>query len=186
MNWKAIIVFCFAVMLATSTSAAFAQPSLDSKALSNKDRVSQAGSSPGQTAQDSRNQTEQVRTAQCEQVIEVANRATDAVQHLSQNPSNDSARDLLQTATIAEQATSEMQALRLTDSKLLQLRERFIAMYTGTSRATRDLATAANRKDKAAAEQAFTALQTATAAEDELVPAINTYCGRTAEPPRPN
>ncbi len=100
------------------------------------------------------------------------------MQQLSQTPSNDSTQDLLQTATIAERASTEMQALSLSDSKLLQFRDRFVTMYSGTSRTTRDLIEAANRKDDAAVEQAFTKLQTVTAVENDLVPAINTYCGR--------
>ncbi|MBF2046157.1 MAG: hypothetical protein EDM05_055675 [Leptolyngbya sp. IPPAS B-1204] len=119
--------------------------------------------------------------SQCDQLIQVANRATDAAQQLSQNPSSDSIRDLLDTANIADRAIGEMQALSLTDSELLKFRDQFVTMYEGVSRAIRDLVEAANQQDQEAGEQAFTALQTATAAEETLVPAINRYCERTAQ-----
>jgi hypothetical protein len=122
----------------------------------------------------------QAPVSQCGQLIEIANRATDQVQKLSQNPAPDSIQNLLDTADIADRATAEMQALTLNDDELLSFREQFIEMYVGVSRATRDLAEAANRQDRQAAEQAFTALQTATSAEETLVPAVNNYCERTA------
>jgi hypothetical protein len=125
----------------------------------------------------------QTTRSQCGQLIEIANRATDQVQQLSQNPAPDSIQNLLDTADIADRATTEMQTLTLDDDELLSFRDQFIEMYVGVSRATRDLVDAANRQDRQAAEQAFTALQTATSAEQTLVPAVNNYCERSAPTP---
>lgn len=134
-----------------------------------------------QTAQSPATPANPGLVAQCDNLIAVANQVVDSVNQVSQAPSSDPVKDVLQMADIVDRASTEMQALSLTDTELLSFRANFITMYAGTSRAARALADAASQDDAAAAEQAFTDLETATAAEDQLIPALNTYCERTAQ-----
>lgn len=119
---------------------------------------------------------------QCNDLVSVANRATDTVQRISADPDIDSLSGLMAIVTIADQAIADMQALSLSDTTVLSFRDRFVAMYAGTREAGQALIDAANQSDQTAAEQAFSDLQAATSVEDSLVSEVNTYCGYTATP----
>lgn len=121
-----------------------------------------------------------VIVAQCNELITVANRATDSVQRISADPTIDSLSGLMAIISVADQAITGMQALTLSDGTVLGFRDRFVAMYTGTRQAGQALIDAANQNNQTAAEKAFQDLQDATAVEGDLVAEVNRYCGYTA------
>jgi DNA repair ATPase RecN len=79
-------------------------------------------------------------------------------------------------ANITDQTAATMQSLNIRDEQLHRFRDRFVKMYTDTSQATRSLASARNQHNNTSAQQAYSALQTATNQEGTLVTEINTYC----------
>lgn len=121
-------------------------------------------------------QTPPDRATQCSNLIAVANRAVSSVQEITRGSSNSNAEDMIKIADAADQASSEMQALQLTDTQLQDYQARFLEMYSGTSQATRDLADASNSGDSDRAQEAFNALVTATDKEGPLVNDVNQYC----------
>ncbi|NJO78955.1 MAG: hypothetical protein HC827_10825 [Cyanobacteria bacterium RM1_2_2] len=132
------------------------------------------------------------KVSQCSKLIDIANRAVTGVKQVSDsgvaNTSQPSSIEQMNDiADVANNAKAEMEALQLNDEQLQGYQTRFITMYTDTNKATRDLVTAAEAKDAQAAQQAFNALQTATAQEEPLVTEVNTYCevppGAAAESP---
>ena len=123
------------------------------------------------------------KVSQCSKLIEIANRAVLGVKQVSASPQPDSSiQQMNAIADVANTAKAEMQAVRLVDEQLQDYQTRFVDMYTETNQATRDLVSAAEAKDAQAAQQAFTALQAATAKEEPLVTEVNDYCGVPSSP----
>lgn len=118
------------------------------------------------------------KVSQCNKLIEVANRAVTEVQAVTQtaNPNPDNVGAMSKIADAADKAKTDMGDLKVSDDKLKGFQTRFITMYTDTSKATRDLVTAANAKDAESAQKSFNALKTATDQEAPLVNEVNTYC----------
>lgn len=116
------------------------------------------------------------KVSQCNKLIEVANQAVTEVQSVTQNASPDNVEAMSKIADAADKAKADMQSIKLGDEKLQQFQGRFITMYTDTSKATRDLVTAASAKDADSAQKAFDSLKTATDLEAPLVNEVNTYC----------
>lgn len=127
------------------------------------------------------------KVSQCSKLIDIANRAVTSVKRVSdssqsESPQPDSIEQMNEIADVANGAKAEMESLQLNDEQLKGYQTRFITMYTETSQATRDLVSAAEAKDAQAAQQAFNALQTATAQEEPLVTEVNGYCEVQASP----
>lgn len=116
------------------------------------------------------------KVSQCNQLIEVANSAVESVQTVTTTSEPQDVNAMIQIADTADQATTEMQALELPDEQLKAYQGRFVTMYAETSRASRALVAAVNEKNTQAAEEAYSALQTATGQEAPLVEEVNTYC----------
>jgi hypothetical protein len=116
------------------------------------------------------------KVSQCSKLIEIANRAVSGVKAVSENPKPDSVDSMNKIADVASNAKTQMEGLSLSDEKLKGFQTRFVAMYTDTNKATRDLVAAAQAKNAPAAQQAFDALQSATSQESPLVNEVNSYC----------
>ena len=121
------------------------------------------------------------KTSQCNKLIEVANQAVTQVQSVTQNtdPSNanpNNVQAMSKIADAADQARSQMQALQISDSNLKAFQDRFVAMYTETSQATRELVAAANANNPENAQKSFNALKAATDKEGPLVEEVNRFC----------
>jgi hypothetical protein len=117
------------------------------------------------------------KVSQCSKLIDIANRAVTSVKRVSDSPRpDDSIEQMNEIADVANSAKAEMESLQLNDDQLKGYQTRFITMYTDTNKATRDLVSAAEAKDAQGAQQAFNALQTATAQEEPLVTEVNGYC----------
>jgi predicted Fe-Mo cluster-binding NifX family protein len=116
------------------------------------------------------------KVAQCNELIDVANRAVEDVQAIASTAQPDDVNSMIQIAETAERAQTEMEALELSDEQLQGFQQRFITMYSQTSSSTRELVNAFNAQDNAAAETAYQDLQTATGQETSLVNEVNAYC----------
>ncbi|MBW4468398.1 MAG: hypothetical protein KME07_23475 [Pegethrix bostrychoides GSE-TBD4-15B] len=116
------------------------------------------------------------KVSQCSKLIEIANQAVTGVKAVSENPNPDNINSMNKIADVANTAKASMQELSLSDPQLRDYQTRFVAMYTDTNQATRDLVTAAEAKNAQSAQQAFESLKTATAQEGPLVTAVNDYC----------
>lgn len=119
--------------------------------------------------------------SQCNRLIEVANRAVTDVQAVTRSATPQDVEAMQTIADTADRASAEMQAIELRDEQLKSYQTRFVTMYSETSRATRALIAAVNQQDGAAAETAYSALQSATSQEGALVTEVNTYCGGTQQ-----
>jgi hypothetical protein len=116
------------------------------------------------------------KVAQCNRMIEVANQTANQVRAVTQNTSPQNVEAMTKIADTTDQAAAEMQSVEVTDEQLQTYKDRFITMYANTSKATRELVTAIDAKNGEAAEQSYTALQTATSQEGALVTEVNNYC----------
>lgn len=127
----------------------------------------------------------ETKVSQCSKLIEIANQAVTGVKSVSENPKPDNIDSMNKIADVANTAKAAMQELQLSDPQLKDHQTRFVAMYTDTNKATRDLVAAAQAKDAQAAQQAFEALKTATAQEGPLVNEVNGYCKVQPAPESP-
>jgi hypothetical protein len=116
------------------------------------------------------------KVSQCNKLIEVANNAVTEVQNVTSAAQPQDVNSMTKIAETADKATADMQALELSDEQLQGFQQRFVTMYTDTSKSTRALVDAVNKKDAAAAEQSYKDLQAATGQESALVGEVNTYC----------
>jgi hypothetical protein len=124
----------------------------------------------------------ETKVSQCSKLIGIANQAVSGVKAVSENPKPDNIDSMNKIADVANTAKASMQELQLADPQLKDYQTRFVAMYTDTNKATRDLVAAAQSKDAQAAQQAFESLKTATAQEGPLVSAVNGYCNVQPSP----
>jgi hypothetical protein len=122
------------------------------------------------------------KASQCNKLIGIANQAVSGVKAVSENPKPNSIESMNKIADVANTAKTQMDSLQLTDSKLKAYQDRFVTMYTDTSKATNELVSAAEAKDSQAAQQAFQTLQTATSQEGPLVSEVNAYCNAQSSP----
>ncbi|MDB9314220.1 hypothetical protein PN462_13995 [Spirulina sp. CS-785/01] len=116
------------------------------------------------------------KRAQCNSVIEIANRATEEAKTLTDGGQTNEPQAMLQAADTMEKAAQEMKSLELTDERLQEYQTGFVEMYVKTAQATRSFVDAFEKKDRTNAEAALTNLQKATQPEKELVNGINSYC----------
>jgi hypothetical protein len=121
------------------------------------------------------------KVSQCNKLIEVANKAVSDVQAITASANSQDVGAMAKIADTADQAKASMESLELSDEKLKDFQQRFVSMYTDTSKATRDLVAAVGADNSQGAEQAYTALQTATNQETPLVTEVNGYCGSTPQ-----
>lgn len=117
-------------------------------------------------------------STQCDSLITAANQAMSDMQWavLGSTNSNDSNQALLQIADIADQASSNMHTLELTDTQLQTFRTRYVAIYTDAAQANRALVAAVRQQNMQAAQQAYETITSSTQQEEPLVNEINTYC----------
>ena len=115
---------------------------------------------------------------QCNQLIDVANRAVTEVESVTTAESGEenNAAAFTSIAETAQQAASQLESVDLTDEQLQTFRQRFIKLYRETSEATEQLVTAVEAQDLPAAEAAYDKLETATSQEQPLVNEVNQYC----------
>ncbi|MCU0524772.1 MAG: hypothetical protein MUF72_08090 [Elainella sp. Prado103] len=120
------------------------------------------------------------KVSQCNRLIEIANQAVSGVEAVSETRQPDDVESMNRIADISDAAKTQMEGLQLSDPQLKDYQTRFVAMYTDTTQATRDLVASVGQKDTDAARKAFDALQAATAQEGPLVNEVNTYCNASS------
>ncbi|MGB3616036.1 MAG: hypothetical protein WBA10_19750 [Elainellaceae cyanobacterium] len=116
---------------------------------------------------------------QCNQLINVANRAVTDVEAVTSSPESPESRNTESFSNItetAQQAASQLEAIDLTDEQLQSYRQRFIKLYRETGAATEQLVTAVEEQNLPAAEDAYEKLEAATGQEEPLVNEVNQYC----------
>lgn len=120
----------------------------------------------------------QSRVAQCNKMIQVANQAVSDAKVVTNNlPKDDSqAEAMRQAAAIMDKASTDMNAIEVTDETLQDYQASFAKMYSDMSQAMGEFAVAFEQKDRQAAEAAQMNLQQATTPERQLVDTLNAYC----------
>ncbi|HEY9623454.1 MAG TPA: hypothetical protein V6C78_24060 [Crinalium sp.] len=121
------------------------------------------------------------KVSQCNKLIGVANKAVTDVQAITSNANPQDVSAMTKIADTADQAKASMEGLELSDEKLKVFQQRFVAMYSDTSKSTRELVSAVGANNSQAAETAYKQLQTATNQETPLVNEVNGYCGGTPQ-----
>jgi hypothetical protein len=119
---------------------------------------------------------DRIRLIECNRLITISNQAVDEVQAVTQSENRSNPESLVSIANIADRASAAMKIIELTDDQLEAFRQRFIAMYTGTSQAVRNLEAASRVTDSTAAQEAYNSLIEATTQEEPLVNEVNAYC----------
>ncbi|MEQ9669903.1 hypothetical protein [Coleofasciculus sp. G2-EDA-02] len=120
----------------------------------------------------------QSKVSQCNQMIQVANQAVSDAKVVTNGVQEDNpqAEAMRQAAAVMDKASTEMNAIDVTDETLQDYQTSFSNMYRDTSQAMRDFAVAFEQKDRQAAEAAQMNLQQATTPEKQLVDNLNAYC----------
>jgi hypothetical protein len=127
-------------------------------------------------------QDNQTKTAQCDQVIAIANEAVKDAKLATNNGRSSDPEMLLRAAQYMDSHASKFEGISLSDPKLQAYQSRFIVIYQQTSIATRDFVTAFKAKNLSGAELALQALTTTTRQEKQLVDEINNYCQEEQKP----
>jgi hypothetical protein len=114
----------------------------------------------------------ETKSDRCNRLISISNRTSQAVQKLPAENLQPADR-FTKAADLLERAAQEMQDLKPTDSKLLDLQQQLSTLYRQDSTHNRTLAQSQNAKAvRTAAEQ----IQTNSVTQRNLVQAVNTYC----------
>jgi hypothetical protein len=114
----------------------------------------------------------ETKSDRCNRLISISNRTSQAVQKLPAENLQPADR-FTKAADLLERAAQEMQDLKPTDSKLLDLQQQLSTLYRQDSTHNRTLAQSQNAKAvRTAAEQ----IQTDSVTQRNLVQAVNTYC----------
>ena len=117
----------------------------------------------------------ETKSDRCNRLISINNRTSQSVQKLPAENLQPADR-FTKAADLLEQAAQEMQNLKPTDSKLLDLQQQLSTLYRQDSTHNRTLAQSQNAKAvRTAAEQ----IQTNSITQKNLVQAVNTYCQAT-------
>ncbi len=116
------------------------------------------------------------KVSQCSKIIQVANQAVNDAKNITNSGQTSDPNAILQAANAMDKAAKDMEAIKVNDQKLKNYQNEFISMYRTTSKATRELVTAFQKKDRPAAETSLKNLQQATSPEKDLVGQINSYC----------
>ena len=114
----------------------------------------------------------ETKSDRCNRLIYISNWTSQAVQKLPAENLQPADR-FTKAADLLERAAQEMQDLKPTDSKLLDLQQQLSTLYRQDSTNNRTLAQSQNAKAvRTAAEQ----IQTNSVTQRNLVQAVNTYC----------
>jgi hypothetical protein len=109
------------------------------------------------------------RVAQCNKLVTVANKTKDLV-------APKDVTGFTQLADKIDQIRTEVQAIAVKDSQLLDLQTKLLSMYGDVSAALKAHAKATEAKDTNAQTKAKQDLETAASKENDLVDSINTLC----------
>jgi hypothetical protein len=114
----------------------------------------------------------ETKSDRCNRLISISNRTSQAVQKLPAENLQPVDR-FSKAADLLARAAQEMQDLKSTDSKLLDLQQQLSTLYRQDSTHNRTLAQSQNAKAvRTAAEQ----IQANSITQKNLVQAVNTYC----------
>ena len=119
----------------------------------------------------------QKKVAECNALTGVINSGVIA---LEKAPRTDSApagvADLRSTADLLDKTATEAAALQLTVTELKKSRDEYLKMMKEIARLEREVAAAAEAKDRARTQKAQGSLEGAVKGEDPLVDQINKFC----------
>ncbi len=114
----------------------------------------------------------ETKSDRCNRLISISNRTSQTVQKLPAENLQPADR-FTKAADLLERAAQEMQDLKPSDSKLLDLQQQLTTLYRQDSTNNLTLAQSQNAKAvRTAAEQ----IQTDSITQKNLVQAVNTYC----------
>jgi len=116
------------------------------------------------------------KISQCQKIIKITNQAVSEAKSVTNAGQNKNPDAILKTADTMDKAAQDMEAIKVTDSKLETYQAGFIKMYRDTSQATRDLVSALKKKNRTTVEASLKNLQQATVPEQQLVTGLNSYC----------
>ena len=114
----------------------------------------------------------ETKSDRCNRLISISNRTSQTVQKLPAENLQPADR-FTKAADLLDRAAQEIQDLKPSDRKLLDLQQQFSTLYRQDSSNNRTLAQSQNAKAvRTAAEQ----IQTNSITHKKLVQAVNTYC----------
>jgi hypothetical protein len=117
------------------------------------------------------------KVAQCNKIIEVANKAVAISQEFGKNPQPEKGgKAFVEVADKLDAMATSMGAIEISDDKLKGFQTSFAQMYKVASKGLRGAAVALDKKDTAAMQKEMKAIQEGTSQEGKLVSDTNTYC----------
>jgi hypothetical protein len=119
----------------------------------------------------------ETKVAQCNQLIKVANDATTELKATGQEQTADQVAQMTKFATTLDKYAKDVSAVELKDEKLLGFKQRLADLYKTSGTASRDLVTAAGKKDAAGLKSNLAKLMEGSTQETAIVTELNSYCG---------
>jgi hypothetical protein len=116
------------------------------------------------------------KVAQCNQLIKVANDATTELKATGQDKTVDQVAQMTKFATTLDKSAKNVSAVELKDEKLLGFKQRLADLYKNSGNASRDLVTAAGKKDVAGLKSNLTKLMEGSTQETAIITELNSYC----------
>ncbi|MDZ8188817.1 MAG: hypothetical protein RMX96_28690 [Nostoc sp. ChiSLP02] len=117
------------------------------------------------------------KVAQCNKIINVANKASTLGQEFGKNPNPaKGSKALTELAGKIEPFSQEMKALEIKDEKLQGFQTRFLALYQDITKELNSAAASIDKKNLPAAKKSLASLQKSGQEENAIVKEINTYC----------
>ena len=114
--------------------------------------------------------------AECEQMITLANNITKQTQAIAENSSDRALEDWLEASEIMKQAATNIEALEIKDSQLIEYQEGLVDIYQVYAQATYDAVKARESRNLPALQSARDDAKNAGEINTNLVKNINNYC----------
>ncbi|MFM2433103.1 MAG: hypothetical protein RLZZ511_4317 [Cyanobacteriota bacterium] len=117
------------------------------------------------------------KTAQCNQLVKVANAATTDLKSLAQQPTTDKVSQMGKFAEMLDKYGKEVSAVELKDEKLVGFKQRFVTMYQDGAKASRQIIEAVGKKNANGLKSGLEQLKKGSDQETQIVTELNSYCG---------
>ena len=119
---------------------------------------------------------ESQKYAECEQIITLANNVTKQTQAIAEDSSDRDLENWLEASEIMKQAATNIEALEIKDSQLIEYQEGLVDIYQVYAQATYDAVKARESRNLPALQSARDDAKNAGEINNNLVKNINNYC----------
>lgn len=136
-----------------------------SQSSTGADKATTSQSTPTTTPTDS-------KATQCGRIVEITNNA----QSVTSTAKARRPESILQATAQLDQLAKKLEAVQVSDEKLVSLKSRYQKMYQAVSQATKDTFSAVKNRNRNGVGKSLQSLQEALNQDKDLVKEFNSYC----------